>query len=37
MRSYDRAQLVEHFVGAIGNSSDLRVEPDERFANPVLD
>ena len=33
----DRAQLVEHLVGAVGLRGDLGVEADERLAQMVLD
>ena len=36
-RQYDGAQLVEHFVGALGLGGDLRVETDEGIAQVLLD
>ena len=33
----DRAELVEHVVGAVGLGGDLRVQPDQRLAQVILD
>ena len=33
----DGAQLVEHVVGAVGLGGDLRVQPDQRLAQVILD
>ena len=34
---HDRAELVEHIVGAVGLGRDLRVQPDQRLAKVILD
>ena len=33
----DGAELVEHVVGAVGLGGDLRVQPDQRLAQVILD
>ena len=36
-RQHDGAQLVEHLVGAVGLSGNLRVKPNQRLSQPGLD
>ena len=36
-RQHDGAQLVEHLVGAVGLSGNLRVQPNQRLTQPGLD
>ena len=36
-REHDGAQLVQHLVGAVGLSGNLRVQADQRLAQPGLD